>query len=718
VTRRLATALGVLVLSIGLGGCDARVWFVCSLGFCGEALDVFAPETPRDLRAEARTRQVVLTWSSNRDDADAYRIFRSTTPGQGHAFVEEVTVPRERTQTMSFVDRDRQNGTTYHYRLTARDQHDNESLPSIEVSVTPRVGAAPAAPRDLTATARDDAVDLAWTGSEDATAYRIYRSVGEAPPVPLANSTDSRFSDDDAMPGTTYRYLVTAVNADAQESAFSNAVTARAGGTPPPRFLLAWGSDGSGPGQFQEPTDVAVGPQGDVYVADASLDRVQRFTPAGVLVRTYGADGGRCSGGLVHPTAVAVGATGTVYVTDSGPACVQMFRPDGAPAGAFGSYGTGDGEFENPSDVALDDDGSVYVTDIANDTVQKFTPSGGFVARFTPGDSQDVPFDAPAGIAVDPDGTMSVASYSFGRIFRVDPSGSTTASFGGSGAGPGELSRPQGLAFDGHSRLYVADAGNNRIQAFTPEGLFVTRFGAHGPGNGQFEDPRGVATDCSGHVYVADTGNHRIQKFAGAGAPAPCLGRSQEGVRAFAATVPPVRAAASKPGFSLRFTATESRRGRVTQAAGLTSERGARQRGTFTLSPTGRRAGGGIGLLSRDFRRGSWVALLDVRAAGGPAKVTVRGTMLATSRRRPAERLCLGFRGTLTASATVRLRGTFTTLGGTRGAARMRVAGSYDQQISGQRDWVLRGTSGAGRPTAAKPLPASCRRVAKAFSGR
>ncbi len=80
-----------------------------------------------------------------------------------------------------------------------------------------------------------------------------------------------------------------------------------------------WGSRGSDPGQFDfqvDPFDatvteggVSVGPDGSVYVADLTNDRIQQFTPDGTFVRQWGRYG-TAPGQFVHPLDVAVGPDG------------------------------------------------------------------------------------------------------------------------------------------------------------------------------------------------------------------------------------------------------------------------------------------------------------------------------------------------------------------------------------------------------------------------
>ncbi|MGI8552869.1 MAG: Kelch repeat-containing protein, partial [Dehalococcoidia bacterium] len=96
----------------------------------------------------------------------------------------------------------------------------------------------------------------------------------------------------------------------------------------PPPFLRAWGSQGTGPGQFNYPVAVAVDGSGNVYVADQGNDRIQKF--------------------------------------DS----------QGNPLTAWGSQGSGPGQFNHPLHIGLDPAGNVYVADVSNNRIQKFDSLG------------------------------------------------------------------------------------------------------------------------------------------------------------------------------------------------------------------------------------------------------------------------------------------------------------------------------------------------------
>jgi DNA-binding beta-propeller fold protein YncE len=74
-----------------------------------------------------------------------------------------------------------------------------------------------------------------------------------------------------------------------------------------------WGSEGSGPGQFNQPKGLALDLDGNVYVADSGNDRIQMFDPDGVFLGSMGN-----SHSLNNPEGVSVDSHYNVYVADTG----------------------------------------------------------------------------------------------------------------------------------------------------------------------------------------------------------------------------------------------------------------------------------------------------------------------------------------------------------------------------------------------------------------
>jgi DNA-binding beta-propeller fold protein YncE len=97
---------------------------------------------------------------------------------------------------------------------------------------------------------------------------------------------------------------------------------------PEPDWLCEgqWGSQGTGNGEFVEPGGVAVGPGGNVYVANTYNHRVQYFTSTGSFLGKWGSRGSG-NGQFVNPRNVALDANGDrVYLPDTENHRVQYFK--------------------------------------------------------------------------------------------------------------------------------------------------------------------------------------------------------------------------------------------------------------------------------------------------------------------------------------------------------------------------------------------------------
>lgn len=270
-------------------------------------------------------------------------------------------------------------------------------------------------------------------------------------------------------------------------------------------FITSWGTAGNGPGQFGEAADVAVGPDFDVYVADRFNDRIQVFSPLGLLRRTWST-----------PESFGLDvAGGTVVLTEfGGGSGVSRYSTLGAFErrwGALGGPADPQPRYSEPWGVDVGADGLVYVADSINNRIVVTTRDGAFVRAMTAGGGG---LASPFGVATHPSGGGSawVADTGNNRIVRVDPGGTFNA-MGGPGAGNGQFDFPWDVAFDPNGELLVSDRGNHRIQRLSAGGTFLAKFGSLGGGPGQLSSPEGIAVDAAGNVYVADSGNDRIVRF-------------------------------------------------------------------------------------------------------------------------------------------------------------------------------------------------------------
>ena len=279
-------------------------------------------------------------------------------------------------------------------------------------------------------------------------------------------------------------------------------------------FITKWGSEGSGDGELNCPRGIAIDAQGNVYVADSWNDRIQKFSSSGTFITKWGSEG-IGDGEFSWPLGIAIDAQGNVYVADSMNSRIQKFSSSGTFITKWGSKGSGDGEFF-PDGIAIDAQGNVYVADSVNHRIQKFSSSGTFITKWGSGGSGDGEFSWPRGIAIDAQGNVYVVDGGNDRIQKFSSSGTFITKWGSKGSGDGEF-YPDGIAIDAQGNVYVADSVNHRIQKFSSSGTFITKWGSKGSGDGEFDNPLGIAIDAQGNVYVADFFNYRIQKFSSSG---------------------------------------------------------------------------------------------------------------------------------------------------------------------------------------------------------
>lgn len=131
------------------------------------------------------------------------------------------------------------------------------------------------------------------------------------------------------------------------------------------------GERGTGPKEFNFPTDMTLDRDGNVLVTDALNGRIQAFDKDFHLMYTVGSPGDT-PGYLGRPKGVAVDSEGHVYVCDADKDMVQIFDQAGRLLLTFGETGSGPGQFWMPSGLFIDADDTIYVADSYNRRIQVF----------------------------------------------------------------------------------------------------------------------------------------------------------------------------------------------------------------------------------------------------------------------------------------------------------------------------------------------------------
>lgn len=212
---------------------------------------------------------------------------------------------------------------------------------------------------------------------------------------------------------------------------------------------------------FPSPVGLAVGTQGEIYVADSVLGRVFVIGPdskAAVPAKLAS---------LEQPTGVAYDGVGKrLFVADTAAHRVIVLDEDGVPVQTIGERGEGDGQFNYPTYLWRDNQRRLYVTDSLNYRIQVFDAQGRFLRKFgRPGDGPG-DFMRQKGIATDSFGHVYVVDGLMNALQIYDEAGRLLLSIGNLGRNRGEFWLPAGIFIGEDDRIYVADAYNGRVQVF------------------------------------------------------------------------------------------------------------------------------------------------------------------------------------------------------------------------------------------------------------
>jgi sugar lactone lactonase YvrE len=211
-----------------------------------------------------------------------------------------------------------------------------------------------------------------------------------------------------------------------------------------------------------------------IYLVPGDLDLPVSAEPEPAMQVTAAAnalEGGEGSAGgqFSKPRGITADKSGNIYVADTGNSRVQKFSPDGIFIMSFGIPGAGTGQLKEPNGVAVAEDGTVYVVDALNHKLLRYNSSGTFDREWS---GPETGFYGPRDIVLSPEGRLYIVDQGRTRIVRFDPTVETFSTWGSAGSDPGQFAEPTGIEYGG-GLLYVADLGNDRVQAFDLDGNFV-----------------------------------------------------------------------------------------------------------------------------------------------------------------------------------------------------------------------------------------------------
>jgi sugar lactone lactonase YvrE len=425
--------------------------------------------------------KVGLKWKSV-EGASEYRIYRA-------AVGEDFQVLKSLEETHYF-DTELVPGTTYKYKVAA--VVDGKEIFSSEKTVT-IPGAAVgefAPPTWVGLRIEQDKIFLNWDKVPGAMAYNIYRSTTPGGEYELVgNATVSKYADKDGLtPGETYYYVITAIDEQFEETEYSEERSIKFGLSAEERAALEAATTkivledikltylfditAAGKTTMNQPADLALNSQGNIYITDALNQQVHCFDNSGNYLFSFG---------------------------EKTPAGEKEHPPQGT--------------FSYPFSIFIDKDDKVYVTDVINHDIQKFSPTGEFIKRIQVETSSGQEPFRPNDLYVLDDGRIVCTDAGNHRFLIIDQDGKILLSKGSRGGEPGQFVFPDGLTVTRDGIICVVDAINSRVQEFDLEGNFIRSFGEPGQTAGTFGRPKKIAEGEDGRLWVTDGMGNTVQIF-------------------------------------------------------------------------------------------------------------------------------------------------------------------------------------------------------------
>lgn len=302
-----------------------------------------------------------------------------------------------------------------------------------------------------------------------------------------------------------------------------------------------FGGDG-GPAtaaRLNNPSDVALGPDGTLYIADSYNYRIRAVAPDGVI-STYagvanpgdegsgffpapddGEDGRLATEIFVEPDALAVGEDGTLYYLERDEERVRAIDPATKVVTTVAGDGImGQPRYGHATDLAVSGT-TLYVSHFtedggtAGDAVEKVSLADGSSqtygrqAEAVPalgigdgGHPTQAAFSHPLGVATGPDGTLYVADTWAARVRAIAPSDATDGDGDGGGGDTSAAADIVTLAGSGASIGDDDEVGPD-------DGGWLS--GGVQLRDARLNHPRDVVVGADGTIYLADTGNHRVR---------------------------------------------------------------------------------------------------------------------------------------------------------------------------------------------------------------
>lgn len=284
------------------------------------------------------------------------------------------------------------------------------------------------------------------------------------------------------------------------------------------------GQQGAEPGQFSRPRGLAIAADGSLFVADTSNHRIQHLTSDGEVISVWGSfadlSAGEAPGGTFNePWDVAVAPDGTVYVTDTWNHRIQHFSQDGEFLDMFGHFGQADSPdaFWGPRGIVIDASGRIFVSDTGNKRIVILDARGNPLSELGTGGVGLGELDEPVGLAIGTDGRLYVADAWNQRVQVFEETTqdhyAAVLEWPIDGWFGQSLENKPYINAGPPGQICTTDPESYRVLCFSGEGEFILGWGEFGQEGTQFSLPVGIAVDDACRAWIADSAAGRLMRF-------------------------------------------------------------------------------------------------------------------------------------------------------------------------------------------------------------
>jgi sugar lactone lactonase YvrE len=226
-----------------------------------------------------------------------------------------------------------------------------------------------------------------------------------------------------------------------------------------------------GAGMFVFPHGLAVDHEGNVWVTDGRGGDgkghvVVKFSPDGEVLLTLGQPGvaGEGPQTLNRPSDVAIAPNGDIFVADGHTGMdtnmrIVKYAPDGDYIKEWGRKGSAPGELNGAHGLAFDSRGRLFVADRENDRVQIFDQDGNYVDAWAQ-------FGTPSGLYITPDDVLYVADYGAGIRIGSARDGRVTGFIAADDWDTESVRVGESVAVDADGVIYAGENAGMKLMRF------------------------------------------------------------------------------------------------------------------------------------------------------------------------------------------------------------------------------------------------------------